>query len=173
LSRRKRVGGDDAVRPEFTAPYWGVDDLGHTGFDLHQSTDRLATRQPWLPNTQPHGLAAAAGQHAVRLCDPQRFLPTCCWSALNVDDGPLSLSLTELGVGAGEIVSVVGRAARSCRQRSRDRAARLADHRRASSRRWPASFLPVGEIVEHGENRVHCPFAPRGTVSSTKRTFEV
>ena len=34
--KEERVGGDDAVRPEFTSPLMGVDEHGRDIFRLHQ-----------------------------------------------------------------------------------------------------------------------------------------
>ena len=69
--KEERFGGDDAVRPEFTAPLMGVDEHGHDVFRLHQYLIGLRRRHPWLhaARTSPRSL----DQHAVRLRDPQRF----------------------------------------------------------------------------------------------------
>ena len=102
--KEERVGGDDAVRPEFTAPLMGVDELGRDVFRLHQYLIGLRRRHPWLhaARTSPLRLANAQYVYATRN-DADVLLV-----ALNVDDGPLSLSLAELGFGAGQIVAGSG-----------------------------------------------------------------
>jgi glycosidase len=102
--KEERVGGDDAVRPEFTAPLMGVDELGHDVFRLHQYLIGLRRRHPWLHTARTSPLRLANTQYVYATRNGADVLLV----ALNVDDGPLSLSLAELGFGAGEIVAGSG-----------------------------------------------------------------
>ena len=74
--KEERVGGDDAVRPEFTSPLMGVDDHGHDIYRLHQYLIGLRRRHPWLHTARTS--AVEADQHAVRLPDA-RAIRTRCW----------------------------------------------------------------------------------------------
>jgi glycosidase len=102
--KEERVGGDDAVRPEFTAPLMGVDELGHDVFRLHQYLIGLRRRHPWLHTARTSPLRLANTQYVYATRNGVDVLLV----ALSVDDGPLSLSLAELGFGAGEIVAGSG-----------------------------------------------------------------
>jgi len=92
------------VRPEFTAPLMGVDERGHDVYRLHQYLIGLRRRHPWLHT---------ARTSPVRLTNMQYVYATrngadALLVALNIDDAPLSLSLPELGFGAGQIVAGSG-----------------------------------------------------------------
>jgi glycosidase len=102
--KEERVGGDDAVRPEFNAPLMGVDELGHDVFRLHQYLIGLRRRHPWLHTARTSPLRLANTQYVYATRNDADVLLV----ALNVDDGPLSLSLAELGFGAGQIVAGSG-----------------------------------------------------------------
>jgi glycosidase len=102
--KEERVGGDDAVRPEFTAPLMGVDELGHDVFRLHRYLIGLRRRYPWLHTARTSPLRLANTQYVYATRNGADVLLV----ALNVDDGPLSLSLAELGFGAGQIVAGSG-----------------------------------------------------------------
>jgi len=102
--KEERVGGDDAVRPEFTAPLMGVDEHGHDIFRLHQYLIGLRRRHAWLhaARTSPRGLTNTQYIYETRNGDDALLV------ALNIDDAPLPLSLPELGFGQGEIVAGSG-----------------------------------------------------------------
>jgi len=102
--KEERVGGDDAVRPEFTAPLMGVNELGHDVFRLHQYLIGLRRRHAWLHTARTSPLRLANTQYVYATRNGADVLLV----ALNVDDGPLSLSLAELGFGAGQIVAGSG-----------------------------------------------------------------
>jgi cyclomaltodextrinase / maltogenic alpha-amylase / neopullulanase len=102
--KEERFGGDDAVRPEFTAPLMGVDELGHDVFRLHEYLIGLRRRHPWLHTARTSPLRLANTQYVYATRNGADVLLV----ALNVDDGPLSLSLPELGFGAGQIVAGSG-----------------------------------------------------------------
>jgi cyclomaltodextrinase len=102
--KEERVGGDDAVRPEFTAPLMGVDEHGHDVFRLHQYLIGLRRRHPWLH---------AATTSTLRLTNTQYVYQASLHSdallvGLNVDDAPMTLPLSEFGVGEGQIVAGSG-----------------------------------------------------------------
>jgi glycosidase len=99
--KEERFGGDDAVRPEFSTPLMGVDEQGHDVFRLHQYLIGLRRRHPWLH---------AARTSPLRLTNTQYVYATRNGSdalivALNIDAAPLSLSLSELGFGEGQIAA--------------------------------------------------------------------
>jgi cyclomaltodextrinase len=99
--KEERFGGDDAVRPEFNTPLMGVDEQGHDVFRLHQYLIGLRRRHPWLH---------AARTSPLRLTNTQYVYATRSGSdalivALNIDAAPLSLSLSELGFGEGQIAA--------------------------------------------------------------------
>ena len=107
--KEERFGGDDAVRPEFTAPLMGVDEQGHDVFRLHQYLIDLRRRHPWLhaARTSPRSLTNTQYVYETR-SDSDALLV-----ALNVDDAPLSVSLAELGFGQGQVVAGSGAPAQS------------------------------------------------------------
>jgi len=102
--KEERFGGDDAVRPEFTAPLMGVDEHGHDIFRLHQYLIGLRRRHAWLhaARTSPRGLTNTQYVYETRNGGDALLV------ALNVDDAPLSLSLPELGIDVGQIVAGSG-----------------------------------------------------------------
>jgi glycosidase len=102
--KEERLGGDDAVRPEFTAPLMGVDEHGHDIFRLHQYLIGLRRRHAWLhaARTSPRGLTNTQYVYETRNGGDALLV------ALNVDDAPLSLSLPELGIDVGQIVAGSG-----------------------------------------------------------------
>ena len=99
--KEERFGGDDAVRPEFTSPLTGADARGQEVFRLHQYLIGLRRRHPWLhtARTSPVRLTNTQYVYATRTGADVLLV------ALNIDDAPLSLSLPELGFGAGQIVA--------------------------------------------------------------------
>lgn len=107
--KEERFGGDDAVRPEFTAPLMGVDEHGHDVFRLHQYLIGLRRRHPWLHTARSSPLQVTNTQYVYATRNGADVLVV----ALNVDDAPLSVSLPELGFGQGEIVAGSGAPAQS------------------------------------------------------------
>ena len=82
----------------------GVDENGRDIFRLHQYLIGLRRRHPWLHT---------ARTSAVQLTNTQYVYQTRCGSdallvALNVDDGPMTLSLREFGLTHGRIVAGSG-----------------------------------------------------------------
>jgi cyclomaltodextrinase len=102
--KEERFGGDDAVRPEFTTPLMGIDDLGHDVFRLHQYLIGLRRRHPWLHTARTSPLRLSNTQYVYATRNGADVLLV----ALNVDDAPMSVSLPELGIGAGQIVAGSG-----------------------------------------------------------------
>ncbi|PXX11171.1 alpha-amylase family protein [Mycolicibacterium moriokaense] len=102
--KEERFGGDDAVRPEFTAPLMGVDEYGHDVYRLHQYLIGLRRRHPWLHTARTSPLRLTNTQYVYTTRNGSDALLV----ALNIDDEPLSLSLPELGFGAGQIVAGSG-----------------------------------------------------------------
>jgi cyclomaltodextrinase len=103
--KEERFGGDDAVRPEFTAPLMGVDEHGHDVFRLHQYLIGLRRRHAWLHTARTKPLRLVANTqyiYATRNGDDVLLV------ALNVDDAALSVSLPKLGFGRGQIVAGSG-----------------------------------------------------------------
>ena len=147
--KEERVGGDDAVRPEFTSPLMGVDEHGHDIFRLHQYLIGLRRRHPWLHT---------ARTSAVKLTNTQYVYQTRCDSdallvALNIDDAPMTLSLSEFGLGGGRIVAGSGAPPEDVISTGRDRAARLADHRAelisGQPRQRRRILLAAVELLQH------------------------
>lgn len=102
--KEERFGGDDEVRPEFPARPTESEHLGHDDFRLHQHLIGLRRRHPWLH---------AARTSPLRLANSQYVYCTSAGSdalvvALNVDDTPMQMSLSELGVGRGRIAAGSG-----------------------------------------------------------------
>jgi glycosidase len=102
--KEERVGGDDAVRPEFTSPLMGVDDQGRDVYRLHQYLIGLRRRHSWLHTARSSAGQLTNTQYAFRVHDESNALVV----ALNVDDEPMSISLGEFGHGEGRIIAGSG-----------------------------------------------------------------
>jgi cyclomaltodextrinase / maltogenic alpha-amylase / neopullulanase len=98
--KEERYGGDDAVRPEFAPPPLELDALGAEVWALHQYLIGLRRRHPWLHS---------AWSTAVRLDNRHYVYETrggdnALLVALNIDDEPLRLAVSELGTARAEVV---------------------------------------------------------------------
>jgi cyclomaltodextrinase len=102
--KEERFGGDDAVRPEFPTSPEQSEHLGHDTFRLHQHLIGLRRRHPWLHTARTSPLHLANSQYVYRAGSDDGSLVV----ALNVDDSPLRMSLSELGIGSGRIVAGSG-----------------------------------------------------------------
>jgi len=102
--KEERVGGDDAVRPEFPAHPGESEHLGHDTFRLHQHLIGLRRRHPWLYRARTSALHLTNGQYVYRTSSEDGALLV----ALNVDDAPLRVSLAQLGFGNGRVVAGSG-----------------------------------------------------------------
>jgi glycosidase len=102
--KEERFGGDDAVRPEFTAPLMGVDEHGHDIYRLHQYLIGLRRRHPWLHTARTTKLHLTNRQYVYATRNGADVLVV----ALNIDDAPMRVSLGELGFGQGRLVAGSG-----------------------------------------------------------------
>ena len=102
--KEERFGGDDAVRPEFPADPAASEHLGHDAFRLHQHLIGLRRRHPWLHTARTSPLHLANSQYVYRTGSAEGSLVV----ALNVDDAPLRMPLSTLGIGRGRIVAGSG-----------------------------------------------------------------
>ncbi|HTX96451.1 MAG TPA: alpha-amylase family protein [Mycobacterium sp.] len=99
--KEERYGGDDAVRPEFGTPPSDLDAFGTEMWELHRYLIGLRRRHSWL-----HGAAASA----VRLDNRSYVYQTRAGDdallvALNIDDEPLHLRVSELATARAEVVA--------------------------------------------------------------------
>jgi cyclomaltodextrinase / maltogenic alpha-amylase / neopullulanase len=99
--KEERYGGDDAVRPEFGPPPAPLDDFGAKMWGLHQYLIGLRRRHPWLH---------AASTTSLRLDNRQYVYATRSGDdvllvALNIDDEPLNLTLSELWSERAEVLA--------------------------------------------------------------------
>lgn len=102
--KEERLGGDDAVRPEFGSPPQQLDDFGASIWALHQYLIGLRRRHPWL-----HAASTTA-----LLLDNRRYVyetrngDDALLVALNIDNAPLHVSLSELGRGRSRVIGGSG-----------------------------------------------------------------
>ena len=99
-NKEERYGGDDAVRPEFGWPPLELDAFGADMWALHQYLIGLRRRHAWLH---------AASTTALRLDNRHYVYETrsgdnALLVALNIDDEPLRLVLSEFGTERGQVV---------------------------------------------------------------------
>lgn len=87
--KEERVGGDDAVRPEFGHPRPGP----HDTLSLHQYLIGLRRRNPWLHTATTEAVQLTNTGYVYRTSAGDRALVV----ALNIDDEPLSAQLPEAG----------------------------------------------------------------------------
>jgi glycosidase len=105
--KTQRVGGDDAVRPEFHSPPMLVDDSTAEVYALHQQLIGLRRRHPWLhtARTTPVHLDNSYYVYETRWGEEALLV------ALNLTDTPRRLVPSE--IGRGELHVVAGTAAPS------------------------------------------------------------
>jgi cyclomaltodextrinase len=99
--KEERDGGDDALRPEFSSPPAQLDAFGAEVWALHQYLIGLRRRHPWLH---------AALTTMVRLTNLHYVYETrngdnALLVALNIDNEPLHLVLSELGRAHAQVVA--------------------------------------------------------------------
>jgi cyclomaltodextrinase / maltogenic alpha-amylase / neopullulanase len=98
--KEERYGGDDAVRPEFSSPPIELDTHGADVWALHQYLIGLRRRHPWL-----HSASTTASRLDNRhYVYETRAGDNALLVALNIDDEPLRLVLSELGAARAEVV---------------------------------------------------------------------
>ncbi|MGV0746336.1 alpha-amylase family protein [Mycolicibacterium sp. XJ870] len=102
--KEDRRGGDDAVRPEFSSPPSDSDSPGADMRRLHQYLIGVRRRHPWLHTATTSAVALTNTQYVYRTAGDTGALLV----ALNIDDAPLRLSLPELGVPSGQVISGSG-----------------------------------------------------------------
>jgi hypothetical protein len=99
-NKEERYGGDDAVRPEFGFPPLELDAFGADVWALHQHLIGLRRRNAWLH---------AASTTTLRLNNRHYVYETrsgdnALLVALNINDEPLRLVLSEFGTERGQVV---------------------------------------------------------------------
>ncbi|WP_082965664.1 alpha-amylase family glycosyl hydrolase [Mycobacterium kubicae] len=99
--KEERYGGDDAVRPEFGTPPPQLDPSGLQIWELHRYLIGLRRRHPWLHNAKTKALRLDNRQYVYETRDGDDVLLV----ALNIDDKPLRIRLTELGAPRGQVVA--------------------------------------------------------------------
>ncbi|ORV85602.1 alpha-amylase [Mycobacterium interjectum] len=98
--KEERYGGDDAVRPEFGSPPLELDAFGAEMWALHQFLVGLRRRHPWLHAASTTALRKANRNYVYETRNGDNALLV----ALNIDDEPLSLGLSEFGVPRGQVL---------------------------------------------------------------------
>ncbi len=98
--KEERAGGDDAVRPEFSAPPWAANPDGAQMFALHQYLIGLRRRHPWLHTAKTAAVRLDNRQYLYETRDGEQRLLV----ALNTDDASMTAALpgpAELLAGSG------------------------------------------------------------------------
>ena len=98
--KEERAGGDDAVRPEFSAPPWAANPDGAQMFALHQYLIGLRRRHPWLHTAKTAAVRLDNRQYLYETRDGEQRLLV----ALNIDDASMTAALpgpAELLAGSG------------------------------------------------------------------------
>ena len=102
--KEERSGGDDAVRPEFGSPPLQLDTRGTQVWALHRYLIGLRRRHPWLYAASTTPLRLDNRHYVYRARNGDEALIV----ALNIDDAPLYMMLTELGVRQARVVAGSG-----------------------------------------------------------------
>ncbi len=99
--KEQRYGGDDAVRPEFGPPPAQLDQFGDRVWGLYQYLIGLRRRHPWLHAASTSALLLDNRHYvyATRSGDDVLLI------ALNIDDQPLNLVLSELGTRHAQVIA--------------------------------------------------------------------
>ncbi|MCZ2404223.1 alpha-amylase family protein [Paenarthrobacter sp. Z7-10] len=87
--KEDRVGGDDAIRPEFPEHPDDLSPLGLEIFRLHQDLIGLRRRNPWLHRARTEPISVANEQLVYRLTDGTHALAVL----LNLADRPLTAQI--------------------------------------------------------------------------------
>jgi glycosidase len=99
--KEERYGGDDAVRPEFGSPPAQLDAFGTEVWALHQYLVGLRRRHAWLHSASTTALRLTNRHYVYETRSGDNALLV----ALNIDDEPLLLALSELGTARAEVVA--------------------------------------------------------------------
>jgi cyclomaltodextrinase len=99
--KEERHGGDDAVRPEFGSPPVKLDESGTQVWELHQYLIGLRRRHPWLHTARTSTLQLTNKHFVYRVHRDDDALLV----ALNIDDKPLRVPLSEFGLPHAQVVA--------------------------------------------------------------------
>ncbi|WP_253851723.1 alpha-amylase family glycosyl hydrolase [Mycobacterium sp. 1423905.2] len=99
--KEERAGGDDAVRPEFGSPPPQLDPADVQVWELHRYLIGLRRRHPWLHRAHTKALRLDNRQYVYQT----RHGDDALLVALNIDDKPLRVKLSELEVGQAQVVA--------------------------------------------------------------------
>ncbi|MGE2815328.1 alpha-amylase family glycosyl hydrolase [Mycobacterium heidelbergense] len=99
--KEERYGGDDAVRPEFGSPPVQLDAFGTDVWALHQYLVGLRRRHAWLHSASTTALRLTNRHYVYETRSGENALLV----ALNIDDKPLQLPLSELGAARAHVVA--------------------------------------------------------------------
>jgi glycosidase len=107
--KEDRVGGDDAVRPEFPPPATGLAATGLTDdardvLNLHRHLIGLRRRHPWLHHARTTALRLDNRCYVYE----SRYGQDALIVALNLDDTAMMLPVVDLIGGAGEVLAGSG-----------------------------------------------------------------
>ena len=102
--KEDRAGGDDAVRPEFGAPPASTDGAAGDWLNLHRHLIGLRRRHPWLHEARTETLRLDNRGYVYRSHCGEHALIV----ALNIDDSPMPLPVTELYGAPAEILAGAG-----------------------------------------------------------------
>ncbi|OBB64238.1 alpha-amylase family protein [Mycobacterium sp. 852014-50255_SCH5639931] len=98
--KEERYGGDDAVRPEFGSPPMKVDAFGAQMWALHQFLVGLRRRHPWLHRASTTALRLENRHYLYETRSGDDALLV----ALNIDDEPMRVGLSELGTSHRRVI---------------------------------------------------------------------
>ena len=102
--KEERIGGDDAVRPEFSSPHEGVGEHGQQVLRAHQHLIGLRRRHPWLHSARTTPLHVTNHEYVYAARNGHNALVV----ALNVGTQEMWMSLPELGFAAAEVAAGSG-----------------------------------------------------------------
>ncbi len=95
--KEERVGGDDAVRPEFGSPPVDLGDAARAALNLHQYLIGLRRRHPWLYEATTTAVALDNRHYVYET----RAGDDALLVALNIDDAPMPLPVERADRTAG------------------------------------------------------------------------
>ncbi|OBF73918.1 alpha-amylase [Mycobacterium sp. 852002-51613_SCH5001154] len=98
--KEERYGGDDAVRPEFASPPLELDAFGAEIWALHQFLVGLRRRHPWLHRASTTALRLENRHYLYETRSGDDALLV----ALNIDDEPMRVALSELGTSRRRVI---------------------------------------------------------------------
>ena len=102
--KEERFGGDDAVRPEFPVAPGEPEPATKNVMRLHQYLVGLRRRHPWLLHAPTSSLRLGNRQYVYSTRHDSDVLIV----ALNIADSPLSLTASELGCDAAQVLGGAG-----------------------------------------------------------------